>query len=380
MGAPSSPAELLARMVSFDTVNPRFGGSAGGEAALAADLEGLALGWGLQARRCGTPDAYGAFNLLVTCEPVPGGEWILFESHLDTVGVEGMTIDPFGGRIDGGRVHGRGTCDTKGSGAAALWALREYGLRSAGPRNVGLLFACDEEARMTGAEGFARGELSALLPRLRGVVVGEPTSLRPIVAHNGVMRWRSVTHGVAAHSADPSKGKSAIAAMVRVIEALEARFVPLANRTHPLTGRAAASINVIRGGSAVNIIPARCEIECDRRMAPGETAEQVLGERDAALAGLAVEHDSLYVVPPFGEERGRGFHAWLSPILARHGIDPAPRGEPYVTDASHYAAAGAPAVVLGPGGFAQAHTKDEWIALDQLDLAVKVYGELMASA
>jgi len=129
----------------------------------------------------------------------------------------------------------------------------------------------------------------------------------------------------------------------------------------------------------VNIIPALCEIECDRRTAPGETADQILRDRDAALAGLAVEHDSLNVVPPLGEELSRGFHAWLAPILARHGIDPAPRGAPYVTDASYYAAAGAPTIVLGPGGFGQAHTKDEWLALDQLALAVKVYGALMAA-
>ena len=133
---------------------------------------------------------------------------------------------------------------------------------------------------MGGARAFARDDLPRLLPRLRGIVVGEPTLLRPIVAHNGVIRWRTTTRGVAAHSADPSRGRSAIAAMVKVIGALESGFIPLATRSHPLTGRAAASINVIRGGTAVNIIPPSCEIHCDRRTAPGEDAAQVLRDRD----------------------------------------------------------------------------------------------------
>jgi len=378
MDAPTTPGELLAQMVSFDTVNRNFGGRPGGEAALAAHLEKLAQGWGLRARRC--PVGAGSdYNLLLTCEAVPEGEWLLFESHLDTVNIEGMTIDPLGGKIEGGRLYGRGACDTKGTGAAALWALREYARGPARPRNVGLLFALDEEARMQGAQAFARTELKEFLPCLRGIIVGEPTGLRPIVAHNGAVRWRTITHGVAVHSSDPTKGKSAITAMLQVVAALEERFIPLATRRHPLTGRAAASVNVIRGGTAVNIIPARCEIEIDRRMAPGETADQIWRERDAALAGLAVEHDSLYVAPALGEELSRDFHAWLAPILTRHGVDPTPAGAPYVTDASHYAAAGAPAIVLGPGNLAQAHNKDEWLALDQLDLGVAVYGALMGA-
>lgn len=377
MQAPNTLEELLAQMLSFDTVSPHFGGKVGGEAALAEHLEKLSHGWGLKTRRCPVVD--GTFNLLVMCEAVPEGEWLLCESHMDTVAVAGMTVDPFGAKFEDGRIYGRGACDTKGSGAAMLWALREYARGTVRPRNVGLLFAVDEEARMTGAQAFARGELKEFLPRLRGVIVGEPTGLRPIVGHNGVVRWRTVTQGRAAHSADPSKGVSAISAMMRVVEVFEKKYVPSVTRRHPLTGRAAASVNVIRGGTAVNIIPAQCEIECDRRTVPGETAEQVLRERDEALAtaGVEMEHDSLYIVPAMDDGAGRAFHQWLAPVLERHGCDAIPRGAAYVTDASHYAAAGAPSIVFGPGDLAQAHTKDEWIASDQLALAAKVYLDVM---
>lgn len=373
---PASLEELLAQMVAHNTVNPLFGGPEGGEEALAAQLEQLARGWGLATRR--TPVAGNATaNLIVSCEPVPGGEWLLLESHLDTVSIAGMTVPPLGGKSEGGRMYGRGTCDTKGSGAAMLWALRTYARDARRPRNAALVFAVDEEARMTGSQAFARQELREFLPRLRGVIVGEPTRLRPVVAHNGVIRWRTLTRGRAAHSSDPSQGVSAISAMLRVLETLESKYVPSVTRRHPMTGRAAASVNLIRGGTAVNIIPAQCEIECDRRTVPGETSEDVLRERDAVLAGLPVEHDSLYVVPAMDEVQSRDFHRWLSPVLTRLGGDATGVGAPYVTDASHYAAAGAPAIVLGPGDLAQAHTKDEWVELDQLRQASALYLELL---
>lgn len=376
--APGDVEALLARMVSCDTVNPSFGGRAGGEAALAADLETVARAWGLRTQREAVDEQ--RFNLIVSVEPVSGGEWLLFESHLDTVSVAGMTVEPFRARIEGGRIYGRGACDTKGSGAAMLWALREYARGGTQPRNVAVVFAVDEEARMTGAQAFARGGLKTFLPHLRGVVVGEPTQMQPVVAHNGVVRWRTRTRGVAAHSSDPTQGRSAISAMVAAVLAFERDYVPTVTAANPLTGRAAASVNTIRGGSAVNIIPDGCEIECDRRTVPGETAEQVLREREAVFAGHAVEHDALYVVPAMDAAQSAALHAWLAPVLTRHGLDVTPRGAPYVTDASHYAAAGAPTLVLGPGDLAQAHRKDEWVAREQLARATAVYLDAMRAS
>lgn len=373
---PQSCEELLAQMVAHDTVNPFFGGKPGGEAALIAHLEKLAHSWGLKTRRCPVPG--GGENLLITCEVDLAAPWLMFESHLDTVSVAGMTVDPFQVTVTDDRIYGRGTCDTKGSGAAMFWALREYARGVVRPRNVAMVFAADEEARMTGAQAFAAGELKAFLPRLDGVIVGEPTLMQPVTASNGVIRWKTTTRGVAVHSSVPAKGRSAISAMLRVVEALESRYVPMVTRQHPMTGRAAMSVNVIRGGTQVNIIPEKCEIECDRRTVPGETAAQVLAERDAVLAGHAVEHSELYVVPAMGDELSRDLLGRLQAVLRGHGLDGAAQGAPYVTDASHYGAAGAPAIVLGPGHFAQAHTKDEWVARDQLALAGKVYRDLMA--
>lgn len=374
---PTSCEELLAQLVAHNTVNPFFGGPVGGEAALIAHLEKLASAWGLKSRRCPVPG--GGENLLITCEVGPSAPWLLFESHLDTVSVAGMTVDPFEVSVVNDRIHGRGTCDTKGSGAAMFWALQDYARSADRPHNVGMVFAADEEARMTGAQAFAAKELKEFLPRLVGVVVGEPTSLQLVTAHNGVIRWKTTTRGRAAHSSVPANGRSAITSMLRVVEALETRYAPAVKGRHPMTGQAAFSVNVIRGGTQVNIIPERCEIECDRRTIPGETTAQVLAEREAILAGHEVEHSDLYVVPAMGDELSRGLHARLQPLLAAEGLDGAGRGAPYVTDASHYAAVGAPTLVFGPGHLVQAHTKDEYVERRQLALAQKVYRGLMSA-
>ncbi len=371
---PPTPEDLLAELVRCPSVNPDCGGAPDGQARLAARIEELAAAAGLRSRRLPV-DAH-AFNLLVHAEILPGAEWLLFESHLDTVATDGMTVAPFELTRRGDRLHGRGACDTKGTGAAMLAALAAWAREPGRRRNAGVLFTVDEEARMTGAQAFAAGAWRELQP-LRGVVVGEPTNLRPIVAHNGALRWRTVTRGIAAHSADPGKGRSAIAAMLPVIAALEARFVPLAVRDFPLTGRAAASINVIRGGSAVNIVPDHCEIHCDRRLVPGESVDEVLAQRDAALAGLACEHDSVYLAPALPPGSSAALHAWMRPAFDSLGLDPAPAGAPYATNASHYAAAGLPVLVLGPGDIAQAHTHDEWLDRRELARAVALYGAIL---
>jgi len=377
---PETCEELLARMVAVDTVNPRFGGRAEGQSLLAEEIERWAPAWGLSCRRL--PVTGGQFNLLVAAESGADAPWLLFDSHLDTVAVAGMSVAPFALTDKRGHLFGRGSCDTKGSGAAMLWALRQFAGGQERPRrNVGVLFTLDEEAGMTGALAFAGTELKKLLPRLLGIVVGEPTGMHPVIATNGVLRWRTIARGVAAHSSTPSRGRSAISAMVRAIEAFESRYAPTVSATHPLTGRAAASINVISGGTQVNVIPEYCEIQCDRRLVPGETAPEALAGRDLVWAEFpALEHDRVFVVPPLPESSCERLYAWAAPVFGELGLDATGRGAAYVTNGSIYAEAGVQVLVLGPGHAAQAHTHDEWVARDQLEQAAKVYCALMRQA
>ena len=381
---PKTCEALLAAMVGFDSVNGNVSGRPDAEAELAAYLESVATTWGLPTRRL--PLARGAWNLLTWHEVDPKAPWLLFESHLDTVSVAGMTIDPFAADVREGRMYGRGACDTKGTGAAMLWSLRHLA-HDPGANNIALVFTTDEEITKIGIRTFVEDQLPALGWRPQGAVVGEPTLLRPIVAHNGIVRWQIHTEGIAAHAADPERGRSAISMMMHVVNAIESRYAPGLNRSHPLTGKARCTVNIIRGGVQVYVVPDRCTIDLDRRVVPGEdvndvvpAVEQVLDDLRRADAGLRVRQDEPYTDLPLNGVGSESLVDIVRGILRKHGIDGTPCGAKYGTDASQLAAAGIPVVVMGPGDIAQAHTKDEWIALSQLARGVEVYGDLMRTA
>ncbi len=384
LGYHDSCESLLQSMVGFDTVNSAISGKPDAERALSLYMEGQAQAMGLDTRRL--PATGEGFNLLVTHQVDRKAPWLLFESHLDTVSVDGMTVDPFEGRIADGRMYGRGTCDTKGTGAAMLWALLRYSRRS-GPNNVAILFTLDEEVGKTGVRTFVASQLPDLDWRPAGVIVGEPTRLQAVVAHNGVVRWRIRTEGVAAHSSNPGRGRSAIRMMTEVIEALEERYIARLASEHPLTGRAQCSINLISGGAQINMIPEHCEIHVDRRVVPGEDPDTVIPAVERVLEELRSESPELTVVQetpdmvdnPLDPAGANAFGAFAATVLNSMGLPDGLSGVGYGTDASSFSRAGIPAVVLGPGDIAQGHTADEWIELEQLRAGVEVYYNLMMS-
>ena len=295
-----------------------------------------------------------------------------------------MTIDPFKVKVSDGRMHGRGTCDTKGSGAAMLWAMARYHRERPDGNNVALLFSLDEEMGKLGIDSFVRHDMNTLPSKPAGAVVGEPTLLRPVVAHNGMVRWSIRTKGVAAHSSDPTRGRSAISMMARVIVELETRYIPSLTAVHPLTGKAQCSLNVIRGGEAINVIPESCEIKVDRRTVPGEDQSKIIPTVDAHLDTLRAADPTLQVLhgepffdPSLDPAGNESYISLVQRVLRANQLDDTAIGAPYGTEASNLSNAGVPAVVLGPGDIAQAHSADEWIALDQLNRAIEVYYALM---
>lgn len=379
---PDSCITLLQKMVGFDTVNSQISNIPHAEQKLAIWLESLAQSEGWSTLRLPIDD--GDFNLLITLEVDKSKPLILFESHLDVVSIEGMTIEPFAAKIENGKMYGRGACDTKASGAAMLWALKAYQSQSLQPNNIGVLFTCDEEITKRGAIAFAEKQLPQLDFRPEGVIVGEPTMLQPIVAHNGVTRILVRTRGVAAHSSNPANGRSAISEMVKVIQLLESEYIPSLTATHELTGKAQSSINIIRAGQQCNIIPDFCEIAMDRRIVPGEKIEDILPQIQRVLAPLqaanpeaGIEIEIGFLDPSLSPREGQ-FTDFVNGVLSRFG-DVTPLGVAYGTDASNFDAVGLTSIVLGPGHISQAHTKDEWIEIAQVEKAVEVYGALMST-
>jgi acetylornithine deacetylase len=344
-------------------------------------LEKVAGENGFTSHRIPVPDQCS--DLLITYERDPSLPWIIFDSHLDTVAVDGMTIEPFAGMIKDGKLYGRGSCDTKGSGAAMLCALLEYSGSSQGSNNIALLYSVDEEHGMSGIRAFVQTGLPSI-GHVKGAVIGEPTRLKPVVAHNGVQRYIVFTEGVAAHSADPSRGRSAITDMASLILEIEGEFIPTLEATHPLTGKAQCSINVIRGGSAVNIIPDRCEIQVDRRTVPGENPAQVIAQLRDFLDEYRKTHPDVTLdftaaveTPPLTPSEDGSFRESIISILSNNGCDGEPIGVRYATHAGDLCAAGVPSIVLGPGDIDQGHTKDEWIDISELEASIPIYLEIM---
>jgi len=369
-------------MVRVDSVNSAISGRPKAESELVGLLSKSAKSYGLKVTRL--PVEGRADQLLVTHEVAPDAPWLLFDSHMDTVAVDGMTVEPFGAEIRQGRLYGRGACDTKGTGAAMLWALKGYAESSDAGNNIAIFFGVDEEAGMHGVNAFLKHDFPKLGFTPKGVIVGEPTELHPVIAHNGVIRWRIQTHGKAAHSSVPHEGRSAISMMIKLIQAIENDYIPVLTAEHDLTGRAACSINLIRGGSAANIIPDHCQIDVDRRVVPGEDPSRLLPDFVAILDKARASDPTIdYTLevgtnnPPLLPSGDESLLDAIKQVLKGHGLPTMVLGAPFGTHACHYSNAGLPAVVFGPGEIDQAHTKDEYISLDQLALGVTVYGDLM---
>jgi succinyl-diaminopimelate desuccinylase len=383
------PVEVLADLVAIPSVNP-MGRDLHGpeflEQRLSDHLQGRLESLGVPWER--VEIAAGRANLIAVSEGARPSSTILLDAHQDTVPVDGMVIPPFTPVQRDGRMYGRGTCDVKGGMAAMLCAFeRLVRERTATSPRVILSLTCDEESTSLGINHLAahltqqNGGYRLLNHRPDVAIVAEPTLLHVVVAHRGTVRWRMHTAGRACHSSRPQDGVNAIYRMQRVLDVLEryAAEVPGLRPPHPLCGPATLSVGLIWGGSSVNVVPDRCSIEIDRRVIPGEDSLAAYEGVRARLAGeldFPVEFDAPYCdSPPLGDELNGQLGERLVAITSRIAGPRERIGVPYGTHASRLARAGVPTVVCGPGDIAQAHTKDEWIALDELPRAVDAYVE-----
>ncbi len=369
------PDGLLEELVRIDSANPAMGGP--GEAAVAARVADVLRSIGAVVS---TPEvAPGRPNVIGVLEGRAGGPILLLEAHLDTVAQprEGLPV-----ALDGGRLVGRGACDTKGSLASMLAALDRFAGEPAGARpTIVFAGAVDEEVAMRGSR-----MLLEQLPAIDAAVIGEPTSLVPVRVHNGLARFRIVARGRSAHSSRAHLGVNAIAAAARAVLAIQDSLVPrLDARGHPLIGPALATAGVIHGGVAANLVPDRCEVDVDRRLAPGEDPQAALAEIDALLDELRAAGDELEREEPSSILQAVEtpaehplVHAAEETYRAVLGRAVTAGGVPYGTDASNLAGLGGiPSIVLGPGSIDQAHTDHEWVPLDEVEQAVDVFVELV---
>jgi acetylornithine deacetylase len=379
---------LLSDLVAIPSVNP-MGRALGGPDILEGRMSDYLERWfrelGVPCER--RPVSAGRDNLLARYEAPGSRTTLLFDAHQDTVPTDGMTIPPFVPMIEGGRLHGRGSCDVKGGMSAMLIAFaRLVRERPAGSASVIMACTVDEEFTHTGSTQLAATPLKADL-----AIVSEPTRLDIVNYHKGAVRWKVHVKGVACHSSTPQLGVNAIYRMARVVSALDDYATELSEaEPHPVLGAPSLSVGRIEGGLSVNVVPDWCEIEVDRRIIPGEDRGEACGKALAYLlgrlggdAGDWIEFYPPWVDMPSLSPSGASAVEWteracraIAPVIGR---TPGVSGVPYGTDAGPLGAAGLPCLVFGPGDIAQAHTKDEWIELDQVRLAAEAYYQLARS-
>ncbi|MDJ0956726.1 MAG: ArgE/DapE family deacylase [Arenicellales bacterium] len=303
------------------------------------------------------------------------GNVLMLSGHLDTVPTEGYE-SAYDVKVADGKVYGRGACDMKAGLAAYLEAVRI--VRDAGIKLQGDLILCgvvDEEYLMIGSK-----EIGANGPQADQGIIGEPSELTICPANKGQLSTFIRTYGRAVHSSIPEQGVNAIKHMARVIDAFEDYNEELARRDpHPLCGHARFSPGVIRGGELVTAVPDYCELEVDRRTLPGETNVQVFDEYRRRL-NLIAQRDPTFRyeitnpswdIPPNDISIDEPV---VQSLLRNHqiltGITSTPVAFPGGTDAPNM---GFPNVVCGPGSIAQAHTTNEYVEVDQIVLAARMY-------
>lgn len=377
MSAAIDVGDLLERLLRTDSRNPELTMASRGEGVIARHLAEVLGAMGLDVT-LQTVDGDRA-NVIAALPGVDSTATVILEAHLDTVPADPATMAV---HREGGRIYGRGACDTKGSLAAMVGALDRL-RRLPGPRPTVLLVgAVDEEYIMRGAR-----LLAASLPSADAVVIGEPTSLLPARAHNGFIRVSVEVRGTAAHSSRAEMGTNAIVQAGRLVIELDAGLGHrLRTASTSIAGPALLSATMISGGIAPNVIPDQCTIWFDRRVSPHmnpqaaldelrseidaicarTSIDAVVNEPLAALGGLDTSRHSLAV---------RAACQAASTVLAR---DIESIGVTYSTDACcFYERTDLPCVVLGPGSIDQAHGDVEWVDLDEVVAARDVYVQLV---
>ena len=368
--------DLLKQLVRTSSVNPAIDHSQD-EGAIADLIDK----W---FRRTGRFSVYeqkvakGRFNVVAILRGTGRGRSLMLNGHMDTVGTVGMTVKPFTPSIVNGKLFGRGSCDMKGSIAAMIGGMAA--LAASSKKLAGdVLFTgvVDEEYMSLGT--------SELIKRFRAdaAIVGEPTKMNIGVAHKGYAWLEVETIGRPAHGSMPEKGIDAIEKMALLINLLGSIRRKYNLNRHPLLGVASIHTSTITGGSDWSTVPARCVLDLERRLLPGEDPQDPVEELRKAI-----------------KECSRRDKTLKATVRLIHHADPmqindAPHisilkknlsglgrivGVPYWTDGSIlWNRAKIPTCLFGPGDIAVAHGPAEHVKMEDVLRAARVYAETAAA-
>jgi len=313
-------------------------------------------------------------NLFATFGPEGHGGYVL-SGHTDVVPVDGQdwSSDPFKAEVRGDKLFGRGTCDMKGFSGVALSLVPEIAQAKL-KRPIHFALSYDEEVGCTGISGLLDDlAVAKIKPAL--CIVGEPTLMKVVGAHKGGTAVKTRCHGHEGHSSAPQKGASAvmmagefIANLVRIGVELQAdrdpRFEPPYSTTQA---------NIVHGGTALNILAREATITWECRTLPGRDPNDVVNRAKELAADMlpryrngapdaSIETTVTSSYPGLALDMDSPAVALAREISGANDVE----AVAYGTEAGHFARAGIPAVICGPGSIDQAHKPDEFVALSEL--------------
>ena len=366
----SPTMEWLERLVGFDTT------SRNSNLGLLDAVEAHVHALGIATHRVPNADGSKA-NLYFSVGPAAAGGVVL-SGHTDVVPVDGQdwSSDPWQIAVRDGRVHGRGTADMKSFlavGLAAIPEMLEAGLK----RPIHFALSYDEEVGLLGAPAMI-AELAERLEAPAAVIVGEPTEMRIVDRHKGIVGLRTTVIGHEAHSSLTHLGVSANTVAARLVSKIDTMAQRLAAIGPESAGElrpahTTMTVGLIEGGTAPNILAGRCAFIWDIRPAPGDDADALLAEfsefaeaqeaeMQARFPTCSITTEVLSNGPPLAPEPDGAAAALATRLTGANAF----RAVSYVAEAGQFQRAGFSTVICGPGSIAQAHQPDEFITLEQL--------------
>jgi len=369
---PRGDAIALARaLIQIDSRNPTLVPDSAGEGECARALASVLDDWGFAVELSETPP--GRPNVVARLGPADTPA-LMLNGHLDVVGVDGMTHEPFAAEVRSNRIYGRGSADMKG-GLAAICAAALEGVGSGAKRQILVTAVVDEEYESLGMRALLASGVTA-----DAAIITEPTKLAICPAHRGFAWFDVSLRGRAAHGSRYDIGVDAIThAGLLLAELEQLERTRDSGPHHPLLGRGSLHASKIHGGVGMSTYPEACDLAIERRTLPGESTEKAMAEIVDACARVKARHANFDAkvtlttaqlpseVPPDAPIVRR-----LRRALERENVPVRIEGFSAWTDAALLNEAGIPAICFGPGDISMAHAAEEFVPVEEIGMATRV--------
>jgi acetylornithine deacetylase len=374
---PRGDAVALARaLIRIDSRNPTLAPDSPGEGDCARTLAAVLDDWGFAVHL--VDGAPGRPNVVARMGPHDGPA-LMLNGHLDVVGVEGMTREPYSADLRNGRIYGRGSADMKG-GLAAMCVAASTSASLESERQILITAVVDEEYESLGMRALLAAGIRAEL-----AIITEPTRLAICPAHRGFAWFDVELKGRAAHGSRYDVGIDAIMhAGLLLAELDRLEHTRGAGPTHPLLGRGSLHASKIEGGVGMSTYPELCNLAIERRTIPGETVQKAIREITDACARVKADRPEFDARVTLSTAQLPSEVPVDAPVVRRlvsaverEGFSVRIEGLSAWTDAALLNEAGIPTVCFGPGDIALAHAAEEFVPVDEIERATRVLARVV---